>query len=106
VFTSGQQVTTHHVLTDRGREFYMCFEGGAVTGALGSLPAPAEVRLEMAADMLDGMFTGRVNAARAAMSEKISFDGDTRQALGIRRIQKDLNRLYNLARAEVTVHEA
>ena len=105
-FASGQQVTTHYVLTDRRLEFYVRFQDGAVTGDLGSPPAPAEVRLEMEADVLDGMFTGRINAARAAVSGKISFDGDTRQALGIQRIQKDLNRLYNLARAEVMAREA
>jgi autoinducer 2 (AI-2) kinase len=93
-------------LTDRGLEFYMRFEDGLVTGDLGSPPAPAEVRLEMDADVLDGMFTGPVNAARAAMSGKISFGGDTRQALGVQCIQKDLNRLYNLARAEVMARES
>lgn len=105
-FAADQQVTTHYVLTDRGLEFHVRFQGGAVTGALGAPRAPAEVRLEMAADVLDGMFSGRINAARAAMSGKISFDGDTRQALGIQRIQKDLSRVYNLARAEVAAREA
>ena len=55
----------------------------------------------MSADVLDGMFTGRINAARAAMSGKLTFDGDTRLAMNIQRIQKDLTRLYRLARSEV-----
>jgi hypothetical protein len=46
------------------------------------------------------MFTGRINAARAAMSGKLSFDGDTRQALSIQRVQSDLSRLYASARKQ------
>jgi putative sterol carrier protein len=100
-FASGRQVTTHYVLNDRKLEFYIRFQDGTVTGALGPPPSPAEVSLEMSADVLDGMFTGRINAARAAMSGKLTFDGDTRLAMNIQRIQKDLTRLYRLARSEV-----
>jgi len=105
-FAAGRQVTTHYVLSDLGAdkgrplEFYIAFQDGSVTGGLGAPPSPAEVRLTTTADVLDGMFTGRINAARAAMTGKVSFDGDTRQALGVQRVQKDLSRLYILARKE------
>lgn len=101
-FAAGREVTTHYVLSDRDLEFYVGFHDGEVTGELGPPPSPAEVQLKMEADVLDGMFTGRINAARAAMSGKLSFDGDTKLALGVQRIQKDLTRLYKLAREDAT----
>ena len=105
-FASGRQVTTHYVLNDRKLEFYIRFQDGTVIGALGPPPSPAEVGLEMSTDVLDGMFTGRINAARAAMSGKLTFNGDTRLAMNIQRIQKDLTKLYRLARSEVTTRKA
>lgn len=101
-FAAGRQVTTHYVLSDRDLEFHIGFHDGEVTGELGPPPSLAEVQLEMEADVLDGMFAGRINAARAAMSGKLSFDGDTKLAMGVQRIQKDLTRLYKLAREEAT----
>ncbi|MEE8391661.1 MAG: NAD(P)-dependent oxidoreductase, partial [Anaerolineae bacterium] len=100
-FASGRQLTMHYVLSDLGLEFYTSFHDGQVTGDLGAPPTQAEVRLKMKADILDGMFTGRTNATRAAMTGKLSFSGDTRLAMGMQRIQNDLNRLYTLAREEV-----
>jgi len=99
-FARGQHVTMHYVLSDLGLEFYTRFDDGLVTGDLGAPPEPAQVRLKMKADVLDGMFTGRINAPRAAMTGKLSFSGDTRLAMGIQRMQADLCRLYALAREE------
>jgi autoinducer 2 (AI-2) kinase len=56
----------------------------------------------MKADILDKLFTGRENGPKAAMSGKLSFIGDTIKAMSLQRIQKDLNRLYTEARAEVS----
>lgn len=97
-FASGRDVTTHYVLTDVDLEFYLRFREGEVSGAMGAPPTPAEVELRTTAEILDGMFTGRVNAARAAMSGRISFEGDTRLAMSVQRVQKDLSRLYRQAR--------
>ncbi len=99
-FAQGNQVITHYVLTDLGLEFYLAFRDGQVTGDLGPPPEPAQVQLKMKAAVLDGMFTGRINAPRAAMTGKLSFRGDTRLAMGLQRIQKDLTRLYKEAREE------
>jgi ketol-acid reductoisomerase len=97
-FAAGRQVTTHYVLEDAGLAFHLGFRDGTVNGDLGDPPAPAEVRLTMDAEVLDGMFTGRINAAGAAMSGKIAFDGDARLAMTVQRVQKDLTRLYREAR--------
>jgi ketol-acid reductoisomerase len=101
-FAAGRQVTTHYVIEDAGMALYLGFRDGVVSGGLGDPPVPAEVRLTMGADVLDGMFTGRINAAGAAMSGKISFDGDARVAMTIQRVQRDLTRLYREARRRVT----
>jgi putative sterol carrier protein len=98
-FASGRDVTTHYLLTDLDLDFHLRFQEGDVTGGVGPPPTPAEVRLTTTAEILDGMFTGRVNATRAAMSGKISFEGDTRLAMSVQRVQKDLSRLYLQARA-------
>jgi hypothetical protein len=101
-FAAGRYVTTHYVLEDAGLTFHLGFRDGVVTGGLGDPPAPAEVLLRMDADVLDGMFTGRINAAGAAMSGKIAFDGDARLAMTVQRVQKDVNRLYREARGQVS----
>jgi ketol-acid reductoisomerase len=97
-FAAGRRVTTHYVLEDVGTAFYLGFRDGVVSGGLGEPPVRAEVRLTLGADVLDGMFTGRINAATAAMSGKISFNGDARLAMTVQRVQKDLTRLYREAR--------
>jgi putative sterol carrier protein len=97
-FAQNREVMTHYMLSDYELEFHLNFENGQISGDLGPPPHPAQVRIETDADTLDGMFTGRVNAPRAAMSGKLSFGGDTRQALSIQRVQSDLSRLYASAR--------
>lgn len=101
-FSQGRQMTSHYVLSDVGLEFSMGFHDGVVRGGLGPPEPEAEVRLTTTADVLDGMFTGRINAMRAAMTGKISFHGDAKQAMAIQRIQDDLCRLYTQAREQAT----
>ncbi len=102
-FGREREMTTHYVLHEPELEFYIHFQRGQVTCGLGPPPSPAEVRLETKADVLDGMFTGRINAMRAAMTGRLSFGGDAKLAITIQKIQDDLCRLYVEAREEVTV---
>ncbi|MFC2046517.1 SCP2 sterol-binding domain-containing protein [Chloroflexota bacterium] len=97
-FSRGRRMTTHYVLHEPDLEFHMRFDDGEVTADLGPPPAPAEVRLETKAETLDGMFSGRINAMRAAMTGGLVFSGDTRLAISIQQIQDDLKRLYVQAR--------
>jgi autoinducer 2 (AI-2) kinase len=99
-FAQGRQVTMLFTLSDTEQEFFMRFADGEVTADLGPPPVDPDVRLKMKADILDGMFTGRINAMRAAMGGKLSFSGDTKLAMGFQRIQGDLGRLYTEAREE------
>jgi ketol-acid reductoisomerase len=102
-FGREREMTTHYVLHEPELEFYIHFQHAQVTCGLGPPPSPAEVRLETKAEVLDGMFTGRINAMRAAMTGRLSFGGDAKLAITIQKIQDDLCRLYVEARDEVTV---
>ncbi len=102
-FGREREMTTHYVVHEPELEFYIRFQHTQVTCGLGPPPSPAEVRLETKAEVLDGMFTGRINAMRAAMTGRLSFGGDAKLAITIQKIQDDLCRLYVEARDEVTV---
>ena len=101
VFAQGRELTTHYLLRDSQLEFYMGFHDGEVTARIGPPPSPAEVRLETETEVLDGMFTGKINAMRAFMSGKMSFSGEARLAISIQQIQDDLCKLYTEARGTV-----
>jgi ketol-acid reductoisomerase len=100
-FARGRDLDTHYILGE-GSAFHLGFHQGAVTGGLGDPPIPAQVQLTLSPATLDGMFTNRLNPARAAMSGDITFAGEVRLALSIQRVQKDLTRLYTQARHQVT----
>ena len=100
-FAEGRQVTVRYELNDVKLSFYTSFDQGAVRCGVGEPPEKPQVTLKMKADILDKLFTGRENGPKAAMSGKLSFTGDTIKAMSLQRIQKDLNRLYTEARAEV-----
>lgn len=100
-FSQGKHVLLYFILTDLGLTFYLNFQDGTVDAAPGDPPAPPDVTLKMSADTLDGLFTGRINATRAAMSGKISFSGDTSKAMAFQRIQKEMGSLYATAREAV-----
>jgi autoinducer 2 (AI-2) kinase len=55
----------------------------------------------MRADVLDGMFTGRVNPMQAAMNGRLAFTGDAAKAMTLQQIQPALARHYRAARDAV-----
>jgi sugar (pentulose or hexulose) kinase/phosphoglycerate dehydrogenase-like enzyme/ribulose-5-phosphate 4-epimerase/fuculose-1-phosphate aldolase len=99
-FAAGRHVTLHFTVSDLALSFYFRLRDGAVSGDMGD-PDAADVKLKMRADILDGMFTGRVNAMQAATSGRLSFSGDTVKAMTLQQIQGDLSRLYTAARESV-----
>jgi len=100
-FSRERAMTIHFVLKDLGLAFYTRFEGGRVEAGLGAPDGPAQLRLEADAAVLDGVLSGRINAVRAAMTGKLAFSGEARQAMGMQQIQGDLSRLYVAARRAV-----
>jgi autoinducer 2 (AI-2) kinase len=100
-FAAGQDVVLHFTLTDLGLDFFFGFRGGALVGGAGAPGDPADVQLKMRADLLDGMFTGRLNAMQAAMNGELAFSGDTAKAMTLTQIQSDMARVYGAAIAAV-----
>ena len=100
-FAQDRELTMHYALRDADLEFFMHFHDGSVTASMGPPPSPAEVRLETEAKVLDGMFSGRINAMRAFMSGQMSFSGEAKLAISIQQVQDDLCKLYTEARATV-----
>ncbi len=99
-FSRDKDVTLHFLLNDLPIEFHFSLRAGTVSGAMTAPPEAPEVELRMRADVLDGMFTGRVNPMQAAMNGGLSFSGDTAKAMTLQQIQSDLSRIYQAARAE------
>ena len=100
-FSADKHVTLHFTLPDIGRTFFLRLRRGTVAAALGEPDAAAEVELTMRAEILDGMFTGRVNPMQAATGGRLSFRGDTMKAMTLQQIQADLSRCYREARTAV-----
>jgi autoinducer 2 (AI-2) kinase len=96
-FAAARDVTLHFALTDVPLELHLRLRGD-VTAAPGPPDAPAEVELRLRAFVLDGMFTGRVNAMQEALSGGLSFTGDAGKAMALQQLQGDLARLWRAAR--------
>jgi autoinducer 2 (AI-2) kinase len=96
-----RDVVLHFTLTDLGLEFHFGFRDGSLVGAASAPAAAADVQLKMRADLLDGMFTGRLNAMQAATNGELAFSGDTAKAMTLSQIQPAMERAYRAALAEV-----
>jgi len=59
----------------------------------------------MASAVLDDVFMERVSGMKAAMSGKMAFSGNTRRAMTLQRVQKDMNRVYRGARESLGLPE-
>ena len=101
-FSRRRRMTMHYVLEDIDVEFHIGFHDGEVSCQLGPPQSEAQVRLTATGETFDRMLTGRTNAMRAAMTGKVSFEGDARQAMAMQSIQDVMIRLYTEARREVT----
>jgi autoinducer 2 (AI-2) kinase len=100
-FAKGKNVVFLFTVKDMDQSFFLSFVDGKVAAGLEIPPREPDVKLKMVADILDGMFTGRVNATKAATSGKLSFSGDTGKAMAFMRIQNNMSRLYSEARKKI-----
>jgi autoinducer 2 (AI-2) kinase len=96
-----RDVVLHFRVPDAGEEVHLHLARGAVTAGRAAPAAPADVELRLAADVLDGMFTGRVQAMQAALDGRLSFTGDTAKAMTLQQLQRELGRLWRAAREAV-----
>jgi ketol-acid reductoisomerase len=101
-FARKHNISSHYNLADIGLDFYIFFSKDGISAGLGIPPLPAQVRLETTSVTLDGMFTGQIDAPRAALSGQLNFKGDTLKGLSLQQIQKDLCRLYQAERRRVS----
>jgi putative sterol carrier protein len=90
----GINVSMQFIMTDIDFTFYTNFLDGKVSGGIGKSDPKAMVDLEMSSETFDGMMTGEVDGASAAMSGELSFSGDMSAAMGLQALQEDMNRLY------------
>ena len=100
-FARGRQITVYYRLTDIDLSFYTRFQDGSVAAGLGDPGGRPELTLKMKSGILDSIFMDRLNGTKAALSGRLAFSGDTIKAISVKRVQKDLNRLYQEARAEL-----
>lgn len=101
-FAAGRVVTLHFELDDIELGFSIQLGDDRVLRAAVGEPDPtADVRLRLAAAVLDDMFTGAANAMEAAMDGRLSFTGDAAKAMTLQDMQADLERLYQSARRRV-----
>ncbi len=100
-FGADKDVALYFVLPDVGLDFHIALRGADVSGAVGKPDGGSVVQLRMRAAILDGMFTGKVNAMEAAMQGEVAFTGDAGKAMAIQQLQGDMRRLYSAAREEV-----
>jgi autoinducer 2 (AI-2) kinase len=100
-FSTDQDVTLLFSAHDLGLDFYLGLKQGRVISALGEPDDPAEVQLQMRGEILDGMFTGTIDAMESAMNGELSFIGDAAKAMTLQQINTDMERIYIAARDEM-----
>ena len=93
----GISCSMQYEMTDIDFIFYTNFMDGKVDGGIGPAEPEAMVVLEMSSATFDGMMTGEVDGASAAMSGEMTFSGDVNAAMGLQALQEDLQRLYEQA---------
>ncbi len=98
---ASKEVALRFTLSDVGLSFHLALRNGTVSAGMGEPRTRADVELRMPAAILDGMFTGAVNAMDAALNGRLSFTGDTVKAMALQELQADLSRLYSAAREEI-----
>lgn len=78
--------------------FYTNFLNGRIEAGLGELE-DSDIQLTMNSDVFDGMFTGKVNAAKAAVKGELAFSGNVAAAMRLQGLMDDFKRLYTQAKS-------
>lgn len=95
----GINCSMQYEINDLDFTFYTNFMDGKVSGGIGKDDPEAMVLLEMSSETFNGLMTGEVDGASAAMSGELTFSGDMSAAMGLQALQDDLTRLYLEAEA-------
>jgi putative sterol carrier protein len=92
--SKGLKVSLGFEIPDLDLNFHTEFMDGVVSGGIGEADPPSMVFLEMDNETFDGMFTGEIDGASAAMSGAMTFSGDMSAAMGLQVLQEDMGRVY------------
>ena len=96
----GKNISVNYKISDLDLVFYNKFMDGKVEAGIGELPG-ADMQLKMTSDILDGMYTGKLNSVAAAMKGDIIWSGNMQAGMRMQPLQGDFMRLYHLAKASV-----
>jgi len=97
--SKGKNFTISYEFPDLDIFFYTNLLDGNVEAGLGELE-DADIQLTMDSDIFDGMFTGKVNAAKAAMKGDLAFSGNAASAMRLQGLMDDFKRIYLQAKGE------
>ena len=97
--SKGKNLTMAYEFPDLDVFFYTNFRDGEVEAGLGELE-DSDIYLTMDSDIFDGMFTGKVNAAKAAMKGDLAFSGNVAAAMRLQSLMDDFKRIYLQAKRE------
>jgi putative sterol carrier protein len=97
--SKGKNLTIGYEFPDLDVFFYTNFLDGSVEAGLDEWE-DADIQLTMDSDIFDGMFTGRVNAAKAAMKGELAFSGNVASAMRLQGLMDDFKRLYVQAKGQ------
>lgn len=94
--SKGKSLTISYEFPDLDIFFYTNFLDGEVEAGLDEWE-DADIQLTMDSDIFDGMFTGKVNAAKAAMKGELAFSGNVASAMRLQGLMGDFQRIYQQA---------
>ena len=78
-------------------QFHLKFENDSIGAYFVEPGAEADVKFQMSSDVLDGIFTERLNVMGAAFSGPIVFQGDVEKAIMLQGFLGDFARVYRQA---------
>jgi putative sterol carrier protein len=97
--SKGKKLTISYEFPDLDIFFYSNFLDGEIEAGLDEWE-DADIQLTMDSDIFDGMFTGKVNAAKAAMKGQLAFSGNVASAMRLQGLMGDFQRIYQQALGE------
>jgi len=93
-FGKKRPLTVQFEIPDQNLVFYISFVDGMVQTGFGQASPPAHMTLKMEEAIFDGVMSGKINGASAAMSGKLHYRGDTMRGMALQKIINDIIRLY------------
>jgi putative sterol carrier protein len=97
--TKKTRLSVGHEITDLDLTFVLTFDHGQCRGELGGAPDDADIQLSLTSEAYDRLFTGQLNATRAAVSGELAFSGNVASAMGLQGLLPETIRVYKAAKA-------